>query len=158
MKKTFIIITGEIVLCVLNIYTVLYLACESIMPFYNFMYNKMNPVYDTFFNLNGGSTNQMMAHYVPLLFLAFIAFVVLMFIYIGYLKKEKMSVFNFSCFVLSIVPYIFWLVFVSRVTFNLIIDLGDYQKYLYWVLILFFITNIAFSLQRCFAIKKIKKE
>ena len=84
MKKTFIIITGEIVLCVLNIYTVLYLACESIMPFYNFMYNKMNPVYDTFFNLNGGSTNQMMAHYVPLLFLAFIAFVVLMFLYIGY--------------------------------------------------------------------------
>ncbi len=157
MKKTFIIITGEIVLCVLNIYTVLYLACESIMPFYNFMYNKINPVYDTFFNLSGGSTNQMMAHYVPLLFLAFIEFVVLMFLYIGLLRKKKLSAQIFSCFVLSIVPYVFWLVLVSDVTFNFI-DWGSARKYVYWVLILFFVTNIAFSIQRCFAVKELKNE
>ena len=153
MKKTFLIIGAEIVLCILNLYTALYLGCESIMPLYHLIYDNLKPFYMTFLDFNGGSTNNMLLHYVPLLVTALLVYAALMFVYIRQYKKNKMLSLTFWSLALSIIPYIFWLVFVSKVTFNLI-EWGDAQNNIYWVLVLFFNINIVFSIKRCLKIKK----
>ena len=153
MKRLRTIIIGEVILCVLNFYTAFFLAHESIKPFGDFIYDKMYLIYDTFLNTNGGMSNNMMTHYTSLLLFSILVFFVLLFIYIRLLRKKKISAQIFSSFVLSIVPFPFFLIFV----FNFI-NLGSARKYVYWVLILFFVTNIAFSIQRCFAVKELKNE
>lgn len=152
MKKTFLIITGEIVLCILNLYTALYPGCESIMPLYHLIYDNLKPFYKTFLDFNGGSTNNMLLNYVPLLVTALLVYAALMFVYIRQYKKNKMLSLTFWSLALSIIPYIFWLIFVSKATFNLI-EWGDAQNNIYWVLVLFFNINIVFSIKRCLKVK-----
>ena len=57
----------------------------------------------------------MLLHYVPLLVTALLVYAALMFVYIRQYKKNKMLSLTFWSLALSIIPYIFWLIFVSKV-------------------------------------------